>query len=290
MGRLFPAFWAAVVITAALQAFWRGGRRPGFVDTVLNLTMMPSLFDATPVQVVFWTLLVELRFYVIGGLFIAVVLYVRRRRGADPVGAPLPAAGIAALAVGWPVAADVVHRIGWSTAAEWLVAEYAPYFGAGMVLYLLRRDGVRRRAWALAALSANLALAVVHVVGRTQAANALQGVRMSPAVAVTAVLLFIAAIWWASGPRAVVTNRRLAAALTWGASITYGVFLVHSQFGFAVIDAAAPHVPKQVAVAAAVATSIAVGWLIHRFVERPFNAPLRRATSAFLTRVAHNRT
>jgi peptidoglycan/LPS O-acetylase OafA/YrhL len=128
----------------------------------------------------------------------------------------------------------------------------------------------------------NLALAVVHVTGRANRASAMLGVPVSPVIAAVSVLCFIAAIYFASHPRAVVPQPKLAAAIAQAAALTYGLFLVHSQFGFAVIDLVAGILPTAVVVAAAFAVSLALAWLIHRFVERPLNRPIRQITERML--------
>src|SRR5690606_13950720 len=90
VGRLFPAYWACIVVTVALQHVWSGGRQTTLFETLVNLTMVQDLFEVTGVQVVFWTLLVELKFY----LLVLVVLGragARRRLARGVAGARLRA-------------------------------------------------------------------------------------------------------------------------------------------------------------------------------------------------------
>src|SRR5690606_38058858 len=54
VGRLFPAYWACIVVTVALQRVWSGGRQTTLFETLVNLTMVQDLFEVTGVQVVFW--------------------------------------------------------------------------------------------------------------------------------------------------------------------------------------------------------------------------------------------
>jgi peptidoglycan/LPS O-acetylase OafA/YrhL len=63
--RLFPVFWAAITLTFLVAHV---ADLPGYRVTVtqafINSTMMPSVFGVPPVDVVYWTLTVELFFYI----------------------------------------------------------------------------------------------------------------------------------------------------------------------------------------------------------------------------------
>ena len=282
VGRLFPAYWVAVLVTVLLQQVWSGGRQADLPDTVLNLTMAPDVFGAAPVQVVFWTLLVELKFYVLVGVLLALGGLTRGR--------------VVAFAVAWPVVGLVAQRAGWSGVADALVASYAPYFGVGMLLFLLRRPAAERApspgrgrgadAPVLAALAVDVALSLWHVADRAQHASQLQGVPVSPAVAAAIVLGSVAAVWLASSPRAAVRGPRLTAALTVAGALTYPLYLVHTQFGYAVIDWLAPRSGVWLTLAAAVAASLALAAAIHYAVERHATRPLRRGVERTLVLAA----
>ncbi|MFP3715065.1 acyltransferase family protein [Puerhibacterium sp. TATVAM-FAB25] len=288
VGRLFPAYWVAVLVTVLLQQVWSGGRHSDASDTLLNLTMAPDVFGAAPVQVVFWTLLVELKFYVLVGVLLALGGLGRGR--------------VVTFAVAWPVVGLVAQRAGWSGLADALVASYAPYFGVGMLLFLLRRSAARRAgspatraarraglradAPVLAALAVDVALSLWHVADRADHASQLQGVAVSPAVAAAIVLASVAAVWLASAPRAAVRGPRLAAVLTVAGALTYPLYLVHTQFGYAVIDWMAPRAGVWLTLAAAVAVTVALAAVIHYAVERHAMRPLRRGVERALASVA----
>jgi peptidoglycan/LPS O-acetylase OafA/YrhL len=288
VGRLFPAYWVAVLVTVLLQQVWSGGRQPDASDTLLNLTMAPDVFGAAPVQVVFWTLLVELKFYVLVGVLLALGGLTRGR--------------VVAFAVAWPVVGLVAQRAGWTGLADALVASYAPYFGVGMLLFLLRRSAARRAgspatpaarragrrqdAPVLVALAVDVALSLWHVADRADHATALQGVPVSPVVAAAIVVASVAAVWLASAPRAAVRGPRLAAALTVAGALTYPLYLVHTQFGYAVIDWMAPRAGVWLTLAAAVAVTVALAAVIHYAVERHAMRPLRRGVERVLAAAA----
>lgn len=268
VGRLFPGYWACVAATAVLHALWSGGRTPTLSDTLVNLTMVQDLFHVASVQVVFWTLLVELKFYLLVGLLLAFGQLTRTR--------------VVALALAWPLAGLLAQQAGWVEAANLLVANYAPYFGVGMMLFLLRRDGHDPLVWSGLAIS--LALCVHRVLDAADGAARLQGVPVSRPVSLVIMLATVGVVWLASSPRVVVRRRRLVAALTTGGALTYPLYLVHSQFGYAVIDRlAADGVGRWATLVVASAACVLLALAIHRGVERPTGARLRRAVTNALS-------
>ena len=69
VARLFPAYWAAVLITT-LVVQWSGTERlqAEFETVMINLTMLQGFFFVPSVDGVYWTLTVELAFYICAAL------------------------------------------------------------------------------------------------------------------------------------------------------------------------------------------------------------------------------
>jgi peptidoglycan/LPS O-acetylase OafA/YrhL len=282
-GRLYPALWACVLATAALQAFWADGRHLSWAETLANLTMAPDLFGAELSQVVYWTLLVELKFYVLVGLLLAF--------------GPITRSRALGLALGWPAAGIVLRALGYPELAEHFVVRHAVYFGIGMVLFLLWQDARDRRAGhapdrraataTLASLGALLALATTRVAESAHAASSLQGVDVDPWVSLGVFGACVAAIWASTRPWAGLRHAGAARAAVTAGALTYPLYLVHTQFGWAVTQwLTRAGVGTAVTLAAATAASLGLAVAIHRAVERPAHRPLRRATTAACERLA----
>src|SRR6266508_2773730 len=123
--RLYPAYWFAVVLTTAFVAVlpMLHGRRGG-LQVLVNLTMLQTPLGVHPVDPVYWTLWVELHFYLLFALVVWRGVTYRR---------------VIAFCLLWIVAsvfATAVH----SPAADLLVGpEYSGYFVAGVAMYLMYR-------------------------------------------------------------------------------------------------------------------------------------------------------
>lgn len=267
VARLFPAYWSGVLLTGALLLWlWPGGKNVTPGQVAVNLTMLQSLFDIGNVDGVYWTLWAELRFYVLIIAFVAIG--VTRRR-------------VLAFATLWPAAALVAAAVGPGWLRTLLVAEYAPLFAAGMVLFVIRRTGHSRHAWWLVA--ANTAAAVWLVVP-DQLAKQARNTDLTPSVLVLGVLVVacIAAV-------AAVTLTPLARVdwrwLTTLGALTYPLYLLHEHWGWWLISHLNESLPAYVTLALATGFALALAAAIHFGVERRVGPPLRSAVQTSLERM-----
>lgn len=265
-GRLFPAYWAAVLVTLVLLVLVAPGRRDvDLPQAVVNLTMVQRAFGIQDVEAVYWTLWSELRFYVLVGALLAVGL----TRGR-----------LIAFVTLWPVAGAIATQTGSDLLATVLVAADAPLFAGGMVLFLLTREPRSPVLWL--ALGLDVALAAAHS-GRIQAVRIENStdLALGPATYWTAIVLCFVVV-------AAATLTPLAR-LSWRwpttlGALTYPLYLVHSSWGRWVIETAHPALPGWATLALATATCLLLALVIHRLVERPLGPRLRRALDRDLRR------
>jgi peptidoglycan/LPS O-acetylase OafA/YrhL len=140
ISRLYPSYWICCLLTFA--ALWHAGENPTVRQLLANLTMVPGAFHAEMLDSVYWTLIVELKFY---GLVLLLLLTRQMPR-------------IEYWLYGW---------LAYCLLARWLpphfplqsptLTGYAPLFIDGSLLYLVYRDGLNWRR--LAGLSAGMLLA-----------------------------------------------------------------------------------------------------------------------------------
>lgn len=267
IARLYPAYWVCVLLTGALLLWiWPDGKDVTLGEVVVNLTMVQALFEVGNVDGVYWTLWTELRFYVLVILLTAVGITRRR---------------VVAFAAVWPAVALVADAVGPGWLRMVLVAQYAPLFAAGMLLYVIHREGHTRLLWALVA--ANTAAAVWLVVP-DQLEQQARNTAATPSGAVYGALV-VGCI----GLVAAVTLTRAARVdwrwLTAAGALTYPLYLIHEHWGWWVISHVHPAVPPWVALGLATAFSLALAAAVHHGVERPVGPRLRRAVQRGLERV-----
>lgn len=270
VGRLYPAYWVAVLVTATVIVLnqhiiptWSSLGLPG---VAMNLTMFQSAFAVPHVDGVFWTLWVELKFYLL--LVVMILVGITRKR-------------ILALCLIWPVLAALAVRSEAVLLAQLLEPNYAPFFCIGILLYLLYRDGWSGTAGLLLALNYCFALwvcAAHYIPWSMSVAGAPVSFRglavlltLSIAAIVAATLTPVSRVDWRW--------------LTVLGALTYPLYLIHQVPGWVLLHRLGPVLPAYVAVAVVILVMLGFAYLVHRFVEKPLGPRLRRAVERDLGRV-----
>lgn len=246
--RLYPAYWFAVALTFGVTA-WLGlpGKTVGWGDALLNLLMFHGLFKVPNVDGVYWTLLVELLFYVWSLLAFRLGLLARIH---------LLLAAALALRLVYFIAAQVFGiDLPW-TLSQLLILPFIAWFACGIMVYRLSHDSSSR----------GLDLALIAAAVLTLAIT--ESPFLGALAAALTVLLYLAA------------SRRLPllriALLTWLGEISYTLYLVHENIGWAVmLRLKAQGFDPNVSIAIVVALSLLLAWAITRYIEKPAMALIR---------------
>jgi peptidoglycan/LPS O-acetylase OafA/YrhL len=258
--RLYPAFWACVLITTAVMTvlpLTEGIPLPHGLtgtDIAVNLTMLANPLNVPSVDTVYWTLWYELRFYALFAILILIGLTRRR---------------VVVTGAGWLVVSIAVPA--GAPLAELVMPQFAPYFVAGVTIYLIRRHGTRLPLWAL--LAACWAVSLFRVRERVLLANPGFPVPVWPAWMIIT-LAFVVLVAIALG----VTDRWNWRWLAVGGAVSYPLYLLHPRIGYTMIRYAHDHtgLPVPVLIVAAVLVLFVAAWLVHHLVERPAGPALRR--------------
>ncbi|WP_233255574.1 acyltransferase family protein [Naasia lichenicola] len=268
VGRLYPAYWFAVLLTGSLLFFDRsidvGGSwaSVGPSGILVNLTMFQTAFGVPHVDGVYWTLWAELKFYIIVGLL--VLVRVTRAR-------------IIVLATAWPILAAFVSQFQLPALSEILMPDYAPFFAAGMLLFLAYREG-----WSIATILP-LALNWIAIVRGVYVEQAAPGPHLptNPNVVVLVYATFVIAI-------ALVTQTQLSAVrwrwLTAAGALTYPLYLIHEIAGWWLIGKLYPALPKTLVLLLVIVIMLVVAYMVNRIIEQPIGRRLRRVLEASLRR------
>ncbi len=248
-GRLLPAYWGAVTLTFLVVS---AAGLPGVVlttrDYAWNLTMLQRFVAVQDVDGVYWTLQVELVFYV-------AMLGVLAFRSIHRIGAIL-LVWLAALTIDG--GSGFLAHEGLESSRVQLVSlyGYAPLFIAGIVLHLRRVRG--RWTWGPACLLA-WALAVFAWRSPVEATTVVVGVVATVDLAIRGHL------------------RRLAVSpLVWLGMVSYPLYLVHQHVGYVVLRAAyARGVPTHAGLALAAGVVLVLAVALHRLIERPCRRRIR---------------
>ncbi|MFJ5217930.1 acyltransferase family protein [Streptomyces sp. NPDC088354] len=255
--RLYPAYWAAIVlISAALTAFPVVTDRPGIHQILLNLTMLHEPLGTPDVSGVFWSLWVELRFYLLFALVVWKGVTYR---------------STVAFCCLWTVGTVITHAANDRLLNNLLVPQYSAYFIAGIGFYLIHRFGSHAVAWGIVGVS--WLIAQETVVAETERFSKMIHTHLSGGVASAVVTLCFAvmagvALGWFRH----VNWRRL----TFAGTLTYPLYLVHESIGHLVIYGLHDHHGPVATLAITTAAMLVLAWLLHVLAEKPLARRLKR--------------
>ncbi|WP_433371288.1 acyltransferase family protein [Actinoplanes sp. CA-142083] len=256
--RLYPAYWGAVLLTTAVLTLWPTVREPQDGNVVLlNLTMLEHPLGQPEVDGVYWTLWNEALFYL---LFTGLVwrgLTLRRTT---------------LFCYGWLISSVVVANSDSDLLRTILQPDFAPFFVAGITLYLIHRFGPDTLLWGL--LGTSFLLAQYWTVGRMVSVSKKElDFQLSPVIGILLITAFFAvmtviALGW--------TARVRWRWLTTAGLLTYPFYLLHECIGWTLIHALRHSAPRPVVFLATLVAMLGAAWLLHRLVERPVARVLRR--------------
>lgn len=239
MLRLYPAYWIGACLTAISIVLFSIDNptlwQPGLAGFLVNLTMLGGFIGVPYVDPVYWTLTVELRFYVMVALLALIGLRIN---------SPSVIGGWLALCV-VGIFVPIVHKI--------VMGEYAPYFLVGVLALTLRDE---RRRW----LNASMLLVGLALACRLiwQQQIVLRGVEGHPpydplvaCVVVAAGLAMVVACAFAPSP-----SQRWTGGLRTLGAMTYPLYLIHGVLGMQMLFLLAPALGS--VAAALVVTSIVI--------------------------------
>jgi peptidoglycan/LPS O-acetylase OafA/YrhL len=255
--RLYPEFWIAVLVSAAIFSVVPDGFAVSLDlgDLLANLTMVPSYLGAPYVDGVYWTLAVELKFYVL-----VFVLLAARQIGRTE---------------GWlsawlvlSLVATVIDVGGAVRSA--IIFPYGPLFASGGLFSLVFASG-----WTpsrVAGIPVGLYLSAHHaVLGMSEFVETAH-ISMTAKVATVGVIVVTFLFFSLLGHFRLPARFRSAAAV--GGALTYPLYLLHNTgkeiFLLGGADGARP-----LRVLGAIVLSLSLAWLVMR-VGSTYVKPLLR--------------
>lgn len=249
--RLFPAYWLCLWLTFAVtHLLGLPGKTVGVTDALINMSMLHGLARVPHVDGVYWTLEVELLFYV-GMWSLYRIGWLGRLHWA--------LAGLLAARLAWFLAPRLLGvDFSW-TLSRLLILPYIPWFTLGIAVYLglpARAAAQRRRALPLA-LAALASLAVED----------------SPWLALLAASLALT-VWLAASGRLAPLRHPV---LVWLGTISYPLYLLHENIGWAVMrQLQGLGLHADLAWALTLAGVLALAHAVTRWVEQPAMRWLRQ--------------
>lgn len=240
--RLYPAFWICCTITfVAILAFNQPQKTATAWQYLVNLTMLSGFVGVASIEGAYWSLFLELRFY----LLIALVLAFRQ------------AGRMELFFVLWLAGSILAELLPLDPLRRFLLVEYSAYFVAGGALYFIHANGITRARQAM--LACAWAYAMFKTAQNLRGMNQFYDVELSVVVACGVVSLYFVLMLLISSGRTGWFGRRDWMAL---GALTYPLYLLHQEIGYLIFNALTPMVNAHLLLWGTVAMMLATAWAV----------------------------
>jgi peptidoglycan/LPS O-acetylase OafA/YrhL len=238
--RLYPAYWVAVFATTAVLMLLRPELVLRPLQVLANLTMLQSFIGLPNVDNVYHTLAIELRFYAV----IAVLLALRVQATSLQV-----IAGWLALCVASLVLPPLLGKL--------FLASWAPYFLAGMLTQSLLRPDRRRLKLVLLAVAILLEWRIVGQDADHRNSGYVSGIGCVIVLAGNLIAILCA----------FVPNPRNTSVLAMLGALTYPLYLIHDEIGVALMRGLQPWLPAWIVISLVIVAMFGLAYLMAQWIE-----------------------
>lgn len=261
VSRIYPAYWISLVAALVVARLWQPSETQlEFWESILNFTMFQRWFLIPNAVDVYWTLAIELQFY----LMIFALLFFTRCRISDKlltyvISFWLALAVVVAVWAG-PYSRgidpqNVVTPV--KIVLNLTLAEYGPLFCAGMLSFVARGKGRLSVLLIITSISAVLVAVLLH-----------SWIYGSIVAGICIIFVYIvmrkSTAWLTLAP------------LQWLGKISYSLYIIHAVIGYVIIKAVLPYVGRDWGMLVAAVGSIGAAWALYELGERQSSALMKR--------------
>ncbi|MEC3966161.1 acyltransferase [Flagellimonas halotolerans] len=263
ISRLYPAYWICIVLTAVVMLFW-GGTQYSVTPYVFlsNLTMLNGFFNIEYVDGVYWSLLVELKFYIL----IGALLLLRKLKYLEPVIYVWLAISIyfliASQTTQWNVVLSVINFF--------LIPTWCSYFVAGMLFFLILKDGnIKTRIFPL---SICLGLSLAYSTVKLEILTERFGDVFSPEVVYLLIIGFYILFFLISIKKLGIFNKPIYLKV---GMLTYPLYLLHQNIGYIIFNNLKGSVNRYLLFALVITLMVYCSYIISSKLEKPMRLGIK---------------
>ena len=272
--RIYPAYWFSALLSVALYLLCDSAVpfRPDNPDPVQrllpNLTLLQEGVHVEPLEVVYWTLWVELRFYVLIALLACVGITYRR---------------CVTFMVVWLLASVYAMQGNSELLKTVLFPEQAPFFIAGMAFFLIYRFRSNIALWLI--IAACWALSAHYLVQNINPLNRWTGVHETVIPIVVTTIYAIMALVALRG-----LSRLSWRGFTFLGALTYPLYLLHEMVARAIVKAFFPHpiIDRLTILPVITVSALVAAYLVYKLVESPLQRAMRPRLLAAVAQIQRN--
>jgi peptidoglycan/LPS O-acetylase OafA/YrhL len=248
--RLYPAFWVCCTATFLMLLITHQTTfRADFWDYLLNLSMFAWIFGIPPIDGVYWSLFVELKFYF---LITAILIFNSISR-------------IEIILCSWTLLTVALQVFRIPYLGFFLIPEYSGYFIAGAMFFVVKKKGVNfpRLAILIVCFTLSVWNAAQSVSSLESHFQRVFDIRIIGSI----IGLFYLFFFLISTNR---TARLQSDRWVFLGYLTYPLYLIHQYVGYIILNFLGVRVKPLFALGIALIVVTAFSYGVNRFVERKF--------------------
>lgn len=255
--RLYPAFWVCCTVTFIVSLIAGGAVYPvSWYQYAINMTMLGGLTKVEYIDSVYWSLFLEMKFYAL--VFILLIL-----RKMDAAKNLLGLWLIIVIALSqWKI-----RYIGFV-----FIPEYAHYFIAGAMFYLVHKQGVC--FYKMFIIIVSYVVAIKAALEKALSMGVHYHTQFETITIIIAISVFyIIFLLMSTGFTKNFSSERW---LLLGA-LTYPLYLIHQNIGYMIFNLAYPLINPHVIMLGTITTMLLAAYIIDVKIERPYSRAIKLA-------------
>ena len=264
--RLYPAYWFCLAITFLVVILWGAPKfNASFSQLLANTTMLNGVMGIENVDGVYWSLLVELKFY----FMIGVYLILAKIRNFSLNHVILFWLILSCIFVGVDLA-NLEYAFGSRVLNFFFILKYSSYFIAGMLFFKVYKEGLN--IWYVIGLLISLAISIYHGCDRIDYMVEKYDTTFSPVVISLFILSFYIVMYLASIQKLSIINSPKLLKL---GVLTYPLYLIHQNIGYIAFNSFVDTMNKYVLLGIVLVVVLIVSYLINTYVEVPLSRKMK---------------
>lgn len=264
--RLYPVYWLSVTLTFIVVVLFGGPRFiANFFQYILNLTMFQNYMDVISIDGVYWTLFVEMKFYI----FVI---------GSYLIFNKIKKITLDHLIIVWTFFSVLYlffeNFILFKILNVFLIFNYASLFIAGIIFCQVYRKGLSLKYCSL--LSITFLLSLYHSIHKGELLVLHYNNSFSPLLIGGTILVFYLILLMVSTNRFKTINFPFFTNL---GMLTYPLYLIHQNIGYILMNNLSGYLNKYVLIFFVIVIMIFISWVISKFYEPLVSSYLRKQLS-----------
>jgi len=260
IARLYPAYWVCVTITALFILLFHNPQfSVNITQYLYNLSMLNGFLYIPHVDGVYWTLMVELKFY-----FLIFILFMTKT-----------IKYLQAFLYLWLILSigSYIDILPYGI-TFFIFPEFSGYFIAGATFYLISQGSLSFFRTTLVILSYFLCLYSINT--RIEEFDNYYSTELSRSLIYSMITCFFLIFYAVATKKTYFINKPVM--LTFGA-LTYPLYLLHQNIGYLIINQLNPIFNKYFILFITLVIVFALAWSVHHFIERRYGKKFK----SFLT-------